>query len=202
MPDELDILHEAIDNCRICERFVPNFKKPAPGMDRGSGNDIFIVGQAPGKTEITSSRAFSGASGTRLDKWLVASGRPSNDPRQGVYLTSILKCPHNSPRDFQRMERNCRHFLDEQIELIKPRLVITLGKESFEYLRLTDGDYDSMIGSIHYIAQSQLTREQPFSAVIHWPHPSGLNRWHNQKGNPERMQRSFQEIKQLLEVQG
>lgn len=85
-------LHEAIDNCTICGEFVLPLNKPKAGLDRGNGNEILIVGQAPGKTEQTSGRAFSGISGTRLDRWLVDIGRPEQNPRQGVYLTSLLKC--------------------------------------------------------------------------------------------------------------
>jgi DNA polymerase len=170
-------------------------------MKRGAGREIFIIGIAPGNTELKSARAFSGNSGKRLDQWLVASGRPCGDPRSGVYLTSLLKCapPHNAPRDFRKMAANCRHFLDEQLNLVKPRLVITLGKESFEYLRLAPGEYDGQIGILQVVPATGLIVPQPYSALIHWPHPSGLSRWHNDAANLSRLNKSFSDIKQFLE---
>lgn len=195
-------LHEAIDRCTVCAEFVQPLRKPEARLDRGSGSDIFIVGQAPGNTEQTSGRAFSGNSGARLDRWLVAIGRPEQNPREGVYLTSILKCspPPNSSRIFRLMSRRCVHFLGEQLELIRPRLVVTLGRESFEYLRLVEGDYDSLIGRLFLVEGATLLPPQPFCAVVHWPHPSGLNRWNNAPGNAERMTRSIAEVREFLGV--
>jgi len=201
MSEPLQQLHSLIDKCRVCESFAKPLIKPATGMDRGEGREIFIVGQAPGRTEVSTARAFSGPSGRRLDTWLISSGRPREDPRRGVYLTSILKCALAEPRYFKRMAQQCRHFLESQLEIIRPKLVITLGRESFEYLRIDEGTYDSLIGNIQYPADHPLMPEQPFSAILHWPHPSGLNRWHNGAGNADRLQESFISIRKYLEGQ-
>jgi uracil-DNA glycosylase family 4 len=191
-------LHSQIDKCVVCSAFVRPLRKPASGLDRGDGRDIFIIGQAPGRTEVTSQRAFSGLSGTRLDEWLVECGRPKTDPRSGVYLTSVLKCPLNKPSDFRGMARRCHHFLESQLEIIKPRLVVTLGRESFEYLRLADGNYDDLIGKLFFPSAGSLLSFHPFEAMVHWPHPSGLNRWHNTPGNGDRLKKSFIEVKNFL----
>ena len=133
-------LHQSIDNCTVCSGLVQLLSKPQAGLDRGDGNEILIVGQAPGNTEQTSGRAFSGISGTRIDGWLVGIGRPAENPRKGVYLTSLLKCSApKSSKTFGLMWENCSHFLNEQLELIRPRLVITLGRESFQYLAFREG---------------------------------------------------------------
>jgi DNA polymerase len=182
MVDPLEELNYLIDKCTVCSTFVVPLRKPPPGMKRGVGRDIFIVGQAPGKTEVEKARAFSGGSGTRLDNWLVECGRPRANPRSGVYLTSVLKCPLNTKSDFKEMARRCRHFLDSQLEIIKPKLVITLGAESFEYLKIERGSYDSLIGKIQFPNQNLLVPAQPFSAIVHWP-----------------LQASFQEIRAYLE---
>jgi uracil-DNA glycosylase family 4 len=197
----LQVLHEAIDNCFVCGKFVNPLNKPQAGLNRGEGNEIFIVGQAPGNTELTSGRAFSGNSGTRLNQWLIGIGRPEQTPRQGVYLTSLLKCPRpNSTTLFKKMWRNCEHFLDEQLELIRPHLVITLGSESFDYLHFVEGEYDSLVGQLFVIEDEPFLAPQPFKAIVHWPHPSGLNRWHNHPGNTERMAQSMAGVKKFLEV--
>lgn len=177
-------LHQSIDQCTVCSEFIKPLNKPQPGLNRGNGSEIFIVGEAPGNTELSSGRAFSGVSGTRLDGWLIAAGRPKEDPRKGVYLTSLLKCscPPNYDKLFKLMWRRCSHFLSDQLELIKPRLVITLGSKSFDYLHFINGDYDSLIGPIYILDEQDLLTPQPFKAIVHWPHPSGLNRWHNMPG--------------------
>ena len=198
MVEALRDLHSQIDRCTICSNFVVPLRKPQSNMARGEGPDIFVVGQAPGKTEVSTARAFSGSSGTRLDNWLIACGRPAGNPRLGVYLTSVLKCPVNLPAQFKLMARNCRHFLDSQIEIIRPKIVITLGLESFEYLKTTQGNYDSLIGQIFYPNDNPLSPPQPFSALVHWPHPSGLNRWHNGDGNGARLEESFKKVKAYL----
>lgn len=192
-------LHIQIDKCIVCSAFVDPFRKPTAGLDRGEGRDIFIVGRAPGRTEVTSRRAFSGLSGTRLDQWLVQGGRPMSNPRKGVYLTSILKCPPNNQTDFKKMAHKCHHFLESQLEIIKPKLVITLGRESFEYLHIVSGGYDDLICRIFFPSEYKLLPPQPFAAMIHWPHPSGLNRWHNTPGNGDRMKESFIQVKKFLE---
>lgn len=194
-------LHAAIDDCTVCAEFIEPLNKPRPGLDRGDGNTIFIVGQAPGNTEQTSGRAFSGNSGIRLDRWLVGVGQPHDDPRYDVYLTSLLKCsPPPSPNSaFVMMARRCRHFLDEQLELIRPRLVITLGRESFNYLHMSSGDFDDSICRLYLVNDANLLSPQPFKAIVHWPHPSGLNRWHNVPGNSKRMEESIAEVKGFLE---
>lgn len=98
------------------------------------------------------------------------------------------------------MLRRCGHFLNEQLELIRPHLVITLGRESFEYLHFVEGDYDSQIGKLFLFEGASLLPPQPFRAVVHWPHPSGLNRWPNLPGNAQRMAESIAEVKQFMEV--
>ena len=195
----IEEIHNQIDECVLCSNFVERFCKPASGLNRGTGDEIFVVGQSPGATEVTSQRALSGGSGKRLDNWLVKCGRPASDPRADVYLTSILKCPFTKTSDFGRMAANCRHFIEDQLAIIKPRLVITLGAESFKYLRITNLEYDAAIGELFFPAQQTFFAEQPFAAMVHWPHPSGLNRWHNVTGNLGRLEESFKRVKAFLE---
>jgi uracil-DNA glycosylase family 4 len=198
IPPALAELHAQIDDCLVCSSFVNPLDKPASGLDRGVGNKIMIVGQAPGKTEVTSRKAFSGGSGTRLDSWLTQSGQPAENPREGVYLTSILKCRLTEPKKFACMAQMCRHFLENQIELIKPRVVITLGSQSFDYLHFAEGSYDELIGRLLLPADFPMLPAQPFGAMLHWPHPSGLNRWPNIVGNAQRLQTSFKDLKDFL----
>src|ERR1700733_6614885 len=115
---QLEAIHADIDRCR-CWEGVGGFQKP-PRLDRGDPGKLLIVGQGPGKAELRGSKAFAGQSGTTLDSWLRAAGLNSDNPRKGVYLTSVIKCCHTSAKDFDVMARNCADFLQRQMMAVKP----------------------------------------------------------------------------------
>src|SRR6185437_7319048 len=87
----LNALHDEIIGCRVCEAKVIGFKKPPP-LNRGDVGRVMVVGQGPGSAELRGTRAFAGQSGRTLDSWLVACGAPRNEPRSGIYFTSVIKC--------------------------------------------------------------------------------------------------------------
>jgi len=188
---QLKLLHQQIDACRVCAQMVPDFTKPLK-MERGEAGPIMVVGQGPGNTEIAKGRAFSGYSGKRLDEWLVQCGANEQNPRIGIYLTSVIKCA-GAKKYFSTMAHNCRSFLNKQLSIIRPALVITLGQEAYEELSFNEMRYDLA-----------LCREQRSSEIVFmtpvgfhynllpWPHPSGLNRWHNDEENNEMLKASFQ----------
>jgi len=128
----LDQLHETIDACRKCETSIPNLCKPIR-MHRGTPGSVMIVGQGPGKKERALGYAFAGQSGKRLDQWL-RQCRKRGAARDGIYLTSVVKCVKRSDQELQIMTRNCRPYLTQQISLIRPKLIITLGRLAFETL--------------------------------------------------------------------
>ena len=94
----------------------------------GIGNEnaeLMFVGEAPGEKEDLSGIPFVGAAGKLLDKYLCAVGID----RENVYIANILKCrpPHN--RDPKPTERECcRPWLDAQIALLRPKLIVCLGR--------------------------------------------------------------------------
>jgi uracil-DNA glycosylase family 4 len=196
---ELRVIHEEIDRCRRCEPAVEGFQKPLH-LDRGGPGKLLIVGQGPGRAELRKSRAFAGQSGTTLDSWLRAAGLNGDNPRKGVYLTSIIKCCHSSPRDFDLMARNCTDFLERQMIAIKPRLLITLGRNAYLNLRFTTEDYAQALCHPLHTSRYLLVSQFGFHFwFLPWPHPSGLNRWHNEAENRQRLQDSFAFIKKLTE---
>jgi uracil-DNA glycosylase len=167
-------------------------------MDRGRGRTVMIVGKEPGRTEVKKLRAFSGSSGKRLDRWLVTSGFPEKEPRSICYLTSVLKCPSPTGH-FNEMRAHCRGFLDEQVDLIAPTLIITLGAEAYEYFRVGTGSFHQDVCKLFLISGSDLLLPPAFQALLHWPHPSGLNRWHNESANQQRLSQSFQDLRGFME---
>jgi uracil-DNA glycosylase family 4 len=186
----LRLLHDRINACRICSQVVPDFAKPLK-MDRGGAGSIVVVGQGPGNIEIAKGRAFSGSSGKRLNEWLTQCGANEHNPRAGIYLTSVIKCA-GAKKHFSRMAHNCRSFLNQQLTIIRPALVITLGQEAYEELRFNEKPYYAALcreqRSIDY---ALITPVGFHYSLLPWPHPSGLNRWHNDEENHQLLKASF-----------
>ena len=84
-----------------------------------------FIGEGPGSEEDRTGRPFVGPAGKLLDAMIFALGLE----RQDVYITNVVKCRPPGNRDPEDQEAAaCAAFLDRQIELIRPRLIISLGK--------------------------------------------------------------------------
>ncbi|MBI2860028.1 MAG: uracil-DNA glycosylase [Chloroflexi bacterium] len=118
-------LCEQIALCRQCD-IAKSRNKVVPG--EGAENaEIMFIGEAPGWHEDQQGRPFVGAAGQFLDKLLASIGL---DRRQ-VYIANVIKCRPPNNRDPLPIEiRNCRGWLDRQIEIISPRMIVTLGRFS------------------------------------------------------------------------
>lgn len=103
----------------------------------GSENaDVLFVGEAPGEKEDLSGIPFVGAAGKLLDKYLFAVGIE----REKVYIANILKCRPPKNRDPLPSEEDaCIEYLREQVRLIKPKVIICLGRISA--MRLIKPDF-------------------------------------------------------------
>jgi len=103
----------------------------------GSRNaDLMFVGEAPGEQEDLSGRPFVGRAGQLLDKFLQAV----DIPRENVYIANILKCRPPQNRDPQPSEEDaCIGYLREQVRLIRPRMIVCLGRVSA--MRLIKPDF-------------------------------------------------------------
>lgn len=198
LAEGLTILHAEIDGCRVCAD-VAGFEKPEH-LDRGDPGEVMIIGQGPGNAEVAHERAFAGQSGRRLDSWLIQSGADPGDPRHGIYFTSVIKCCHSRGSDFRYMAENCGGFLQRQIEILRPGLVISLGRQAYEQLRFTRADYDSGLCVPVHTSNHLLVSQLEFDFwLMPWPHPSGLNRWHNAAENRSRLESSFRFVRGFLE---
>lgn len=97
--------------------------------------DAMIVGEAPGANEDLQGKPFVGAAGKNLDNLLEQAGID----RSRVFVTNILKCRPPQNRDPQPDEEiACTPYLDAQIALMQPKVIITLGNYSTKYLLHTD----------------------------------------------------------------
>lgn len=119
-----------LTNSPLYEHRVKNGVYPVIG--EGAHNaDIMFVGEAPGRNEAKTGRPFCGAAGKILDELLESI----NIPRKDVYITNIVKDRPPQNRDPLPSEIEVYGpFLDRQIEIIKPKIIATLGRYSMEYI--------------------------------------------------------------------
>ena len=98
--------------------------------------DILFVGEAPGEQEDLSGTPFVGRAGQLLDKYLYAV----DIPRESVYIANILKCRPPKNRDPLPAEEDaCIGFLREQVKLIRPKIIVCLGRIAAK--KLIDPDF-------------------------------------------------------------
>jgi len=123
---EYSDLCQQIMTCRDCPALVAYRNCVVPG-EGPEDAEIMLIGEAPGMHEDRQGRPFVGAAGAFLSDLLTAI----NLSRKQVYITNILKCRPPGNRDPLPEEINgCAHWLTRQIEVIRPRMIVTLGRYS------------------------------------------------------------------------
>lgn len=147
---ELDLIQTDIVKDNVC----PDLAKTATSLVFGDGNpdaDIVFIGEAPGKNEDEQGLPFVGAAGKFLQEML----SNINLKREQVYITNIVKYRPPDNRDPLPEEKKAfLPYLDRQLKVIKPLVVVTLGRHSMECF--LPGQY---ISKIH---------GQPKRLKIHW----------------------------------
>ncbi len=136
------------------EEKIKNCKKCPLGMLRtnavpGSGSydaDVMFVGEAPGYWEDQKGLPFVGRAGKVLDELLAEIGLK----REDVYITNIVKCRPPNNRDPNEDEiKACSPYLDRQIDIIRPKIIVPLGRHSMSYILRKFGFEPEPISKIH-----------------------------------------------------
>ena len=108
---------------------------------------LMLVGEAPGEKEDIEGEPFVGRAGKLLDKILIAIGRSRN---KDVFICKVLKCrPPNNRDPLSTEVKECEPYLKHQINLIKPKLIVALGRIAGKTLLGVDNSLKSMRGDIH-----------------------------------------------------
>jgi DNA polymerase len=125
----LDRIKQEIIDKNIC----PELAAQATNLVMGDGNinaDIVFIGEAPGKNEDEQGLPFVGAAGKFLNEMLGEAGMQRSD----VYITNIVKYrPPNNRDPLPEEKKAFWPYLLKQLQIIKPKVVITLGRHSMEY---------------------------------------------------------------------
>ena len=134
MSDSWEILRSECENCKACELHTTR-----TNCVFGTGNvdaDLLFVGEAPGDNEDKTGIPFVGRAGQLLDQYLYAV----DIPRESVYIANILKCRPPKNRDPLPAEEDaCMDFLRRQVKLIRPKIIVCLGR--IAAMRLIRPDY-------------------------------------------------------------
>lgn len=127
---QLDQLQEQIIKDKICE----DLASQATQLVFGDGNidaDLVFIGEAPGKNEDLQGKPFVGAAGKFLNEMLAMIGLN----REDIYITNIVKYRPPNNRDPLPAEKTAfLPYLRQQLDIIKPKLIVTLGRHSMDSL--------------------------------------------------------------------
>lgn len=140
-------MHDLDEGIRVCVK-CPLHKSRTHAVP-GEGPvpaDVFVIGEAPGAKEDQQGRPFVGPSGMLLVRLLEAAGLD----RQDVYITSCVKCrPPNNRKPQARELNTCQaNWLNLQLDLVNPRIVVLLGKVAIAQVLQEAGGLKELHGQV------------------------------------------------------
>jgi len=182
---ELKKITQKVANCRRCSLYK-NTTKPVPGEGDPQA-EVMFIGEAPGYWEDQQGRPFVGQAGKLLNELL----QLIKLPRESAFITNVIK--HRPPGNRDPLPEEieaCREFLDTQIKIIDPKVIVTLGR--FSLNKFLPGEFISKIhGQARFVEFAGRKR-----IVIPMYHPAAALR--NEKIMRE-LRNDFQKIPRFLE---
>jgi uracil-DNA glycosylase len=195
----LDDLARDVLSCQACfaAGYLPNANPIRP--DVLAEPRIVLIGQAPGEITDRKGYHFAGPAGRTLERWFEQAGFPPGYFRAHVYLTSLTRCfpgksaGGNGDRPPSAAEiALCRPFLDRELSLLQPRLVVLVGKMAIEAF-LGKRTLVEVVGRVFEIDQR---------LYLPLPHASGVSRWLNAPEHRARVEQALAELSRLREELG
>lgn len=140
-------------------------------------SQVLLVGQAPGPREPEIGKPFAWTAGKMLFKWFSTIGVDEARFRGSVYMAAVCRCfPGKRPAGGDRVPdpleiENCSTWLDAELTINRPGLVIAVGKLAIARFLPVD-KLDAVVGRLHRITRNAITFD-----VAPLPHPSGASTW-------------------------
>lgn len=150
-------LYQEIIACHDCE--LAKYRTRVVAGEGSEDADLLFIGEAPGWHEDQQGRPFVGPAGQFLEQLLASIGLQ----REEVYIANVIKCrPPQNREPLPAEIQTCRRWLDRQVELIQPRMIITLGRHS-----LSRYFPNESVGKIH-------GKPRKLEGVVYYPmyHPA------------------------------
>ncbi|MCA9983180.1 MAG: hypothetical protein KDE59_02755 [Anaerolineales bacterium] len=222
--NELEQLHAEMRACRLCLEAGYQIV-PGAVMQGQASARVLLIGQAPGVTEVEAKRPFNAGSGRKLFSWLGEVGWEEASFRATHYMTSVTKCYPGKPENGRgdrvptpAEQALCRGYLEREIALVNPVLIILVGKLSSQLLFPARLKLTETIGKGAYFAPAALARPVNFKlkqATLHeryveygyrtgrWviplPHPSGASVWPNLPQNKPYLEQALTLLRDIKE---
>ncbi|MGD8842401.1 MAG: uracil-DNA glycosylase [Gammaproteobacteria bacterium] len=153
-----EALEAAVTRCRLCELHQSRTHTVFGVGDRRA--DWLVIGEAPGRDEDLQGEPFVGRAGQLLNAMLLAAGLR----REQVYIANILKCRPPNNRDPRPEEVVCcEPYLRRQIDLIRPRIILAVGRISAQNLLKSEMPIGKLRGKVHRYADTGI----PLIATYH-----------------------------------
>src|SRR5262245_21518006 len=172
--NRLDKHVRALLRCRRCPRM-----QSAPVSGGAIVSDVMIIGQAPGPREPTLKRPFAHTAGQTLFRWFEQfCGMNEAAVRSRIYFAAVCRCfPGKSASGTDRVPapdeiRNCASWMNEEIKILKPRLIIPVGRLAIAQF-IECQKLEEVIGR-----EFRARRANHRFDLIPLPHPSGASPWH------------------------
>ena len=182
LPAELDSLAKQVAACQQC-----SLHESRTQTVFGVGNpnaDWLVIGEAPGADEDKQGEPFVGRAGKLLNSMLLAMGLP----REQVFIANILKCRPPNNRDPEPEEVvACESYLRQQIELIKPKIILAVGRIAAQNLLKLDTPIGKMRGNQYQYPESELP-------VVVTYHPAYLLR------SPREKRKVWEDLKLAMRI--
>ncbi|MEJ2619727.1 MAG: uracil-DNA glycosylase [Candidatus Thiodiazotropha sp.] len=177
-------LRAQVKQCRQC-----GLRQGCSQTVFGVGNeqaDLLVIGEAPGADEDRQGEPFVGRAGQLLNAMLLAMGFK----REAVFIANIVKCRPPNNRDPSAEEAlACQNYLLQQVALIKPKLILSVGRISAQNLLKTDIAVGKLRGRVHNFGEAAIP-------LVVTYHPAYLLRSPEQKG------KAWQDLQLVLSVLG
>ena len=176
--------------CRRCPRMIP------PPVSGGAiVSKVMLIGQAPGVREPVLKRPFAHTAGRTLFRWFEHfCDMNETTVRSRIYFAAVCRCfPGKTSSGGDRVPaldeiRNCSWWMNEEFEILRPHLVIPVGRVAIAQFIALD-KLDRIIGRKFVIYRHGITFD-----LIPLPHPSGASPWHKLSPGRELTERAMRKI--------
>ena len=176
--------------CRRCPRM-----QSTPVSGGVVVSDVMLIGQAPGPREPVLQRPFAHTAGRTLFQWFGKfCGLAESTVRSTVYFAAVCRCfPGKTSSSGDRVPapdeiRNCSSWMDEEIKILRPRLIIPVGSLAIAQF-INCARLDEVIGR-----KFRIERAQHRFDLIPLPHPSGASPWHKIPPGKQLTERAMRKI--------
>ena len=146
LADDWTGVRDQVAGCTACEQLCRTRTQTVFGVGN-ERSEWLVIGEAPGAEEDRQGEPFVGRAGQLLNAMLLAIGLP----RDTVYIANVLKCRPPGNRDPRPEEvSNCLPFLSRQVELLKPKIILVVGRIAAQNLLATDVPLARLRGKLHH----------------------------------------------------